>query len=157
MTPLRSQRSPPSAARMSGVAKRSIAATSADQTNTASRLDSFVCVAATAPTPASTPITIAIQPSRFSPSRTTNTPAATAAAASTREGTGVRSMIGGSAMKAASTPRAKAPQASSRAPTRLGTAASASALTGPAPEVVRRRSGRPRWRAGDRICRCRAR
>ena len=59
MTPLRSQMIPPSAANISGVAKRSIAATSADQTNTASRLDSPERVAATAPAPASTPTTIA--------------------------------------------------------------------------------------------------
>ncbi len=55
MTPLRSQMTPPSAANTSGVAKRSIAATSADQTNTASRLDSPDSVAANAPAPASTP------------------------------------------------------------------------------------------------------
>ena len=51
MTPLRSEKMPPTAANTSGVANRNIAANSADHTNTASRLASPDFVATTAPIP----------------------------------------------------------------------------------------------------------
>ncbi len=59
MTPLRSHRMPPIAANTSGVAKRSIAAIRADQTNTRSRFSTPDCVATTAATPPITPATTA--------------------------------------------------------------------------------------------------
>ena len=59
MTPLRSDTMPPSAAKASGVAKRSMAAISADQTKTSSRLLSPDFVATTAPTAPITPAAIA--------------------------------------------------------------------------------------------------
>jgi hypothetical protein len=59
MTPLRSDRMPPIAANTSGVAKRSMAAISADHTKTRSRLPSPDLVATTAAMTASTAATIA--------------------------------------------------------------------------------------------------
>ena len=69
MTPLRSDRMPPIAAKMSGVAKRSMPAVSADQTKTRSRLLSPELTAITARIPPITEMPTAIQPSRRSPSR----------------------------------------------------------------------------------------
>ena len=68
-TPERSETTPPSAANTSGVAKRSIAAASADQTMTRSRFASPDWVAAIAPIAHRTPQTTAPQPSRRLPSR----------------------------------------------------------------------------------------
>ena len=59
ITPLRSDRTPPRAAKVSGVAKRSIAAISADQTNTSSRFSTPERVTTTAPIAPTTPATIA--------------------------------------------------------------------------------------------------
>ncbi len=59
ITPARSDRMPPSAANASGVAKRSMAAISADHTNTSSRLLSPDLVATTAPIAPSTPAAMA--------------------------------------------------------------------------------------------------
>ena len=69
MTPLRSDRMPPIAPKMSGVAKRSIPAVSADHTKTRSRLLSPDFTAITARIAPSTAMPTAIQPSRRSPSR----------------------------------------------------------------------------------------
>jgi hypothetical protein len=69
MTPLRSDRMPPIAAKISGVAKRSIAAISADHTNTRSRFPSPDLVATTAPIAPITHTTTPSQPTRRSPSR----------------------------------------------------------------------------------------
>src|SRR3954464_3102516 len=79
-TPERSETTPPSAAKTSGVAKRSIAAASADHTTTRSRLPSPERVAATAPTAQSTAATIAPQPTRRRPSRTAHAPSPAAPA-----------------------------------------------------------------------------
>src|SRR5215207_10135837 len=105
MTPLRSDTMPPSAANSSGVAKRSIEPISADQVNTSRRLLWPDFVAATAPTAASTPPTTAPHPSRRS-SDVAYRPSATAATASTMDGTGLRTSAGGTAMNAAITAQA---------------------------------------------------
>ncbi len=106
ITPLRSQTIPPSAPKISGVAKRSMAAASADQTKTSSRLPSPERVATTAPIAPRTPAAAAHPPSRRSSPRHATTPAPTAAAASSRDGTGVRSISGGRAMNQATAPSA---------------------------------------------------
>ena len=80
-TPERSQITPPSAPKTSGVAKRSIAAASADQTMTCSRLPVPTSSTATAPTPPTTPATTAPQPSRFWPSRRSHAPSPIATSA----------------------------------------------------------------------------
>src|SRR4051812_47377109 len=77
-TPERSETTPPSAPKTSGVANRSIAAASADHTTTLSRRASPDCVAATAPIAPTTPATIAPQPRRALPSRTAQPPSPTA-------------------------------------------------------------------------------
>ena len=69
MTPLRSDRMPPIAPKISGVAKRSMPAISADHTNTRSRLLSPDFAAITPRIAPSAAMATAIQPSRFSPSR----------------------------------------------------------------------------------------
>ncbi len=141
MTPLRSDMMPPIAAQISGVAKRSIPAVSADHTNTLSRLPSPDFTATTATIAPSTAMTTAIQPSRRSPSRAAYTPAATPAAAITSDTTGVRIMIGGRAMYAAMTPSAMPTQAAVRAEIPVRDAASVDALMAPAP--IRPRRARP--------------
>ena len=134
MTPLRSHMMPPSAAKASGVAKRNIAAISADHTNTSSRLLSPDFVATTAPTAPMMPAAIAPQPSRRSPPCTAITPAATATAPSSRDGTGVRISNGGSAMNQASAPQATPNQPSGPGATPERDAARVAALT-PAPPL----------------------
>ena len=104
---------PPSAANASGVAKRSMAAISADQTNTSSRLLSPECVATTAPIAPSTPGHDRRRSPAAAPRRAwRSTPAATASAASSSDGTGVRTSSGGSAMNQASAPSATPAQPS---------------------------------------------
>jgi hypothetical protein len=97
-TPERSDTTPPSAPKTSGVAKRSIAATSADHTKTCSRLPVPDCVKTTARAPPAMPMTMAAQPWRFSPARTAQAPQSSAASASRSESTGVRMVIGGTVM-----------------------------------------------------------
>ena len=73
-TPLRSEKRPPIAAKMSGVAKRSVAAVSADQAKTVSRLPSPEKVAI-APAGIARNAPIATHhPSRFSPRASAQTP-----------------------------------------------------------------------------------
>ena len=69
MTPLRSDMMPPIAAKIRGVAKRSMPAVSADHTKTRSRFDSPDFTAMTAQMAPRTATPTAIQPSRRSPSR----------------------------------------------------------------------------------------
>ena len=109
MTPLRSDRMPPSAANVSGVAKRSIAAISADQTKTSSRFPTPDCVATTAPIRADDAgHDRARSPAASRRAAKRPRPRATAIAPSSSEGTGVRTSSGGRAMNHASAPSADA-------------------------------------------------
>jgi hypothetical protein len=83
-----------------------VAANSADHTNTFSRFASPDFVATTAPMPPAIPAITAPRPSRTSPARAVATPAATAARASSSDGTGERTSSGGSAMYQAIAPSA---------------------------------------------------
>src|SRR3954465_11902889 len=73
-TPERSETMPPRAPKISGVAKRSIAANRADHVTTSSRGPGPDCVAATAPPAPMTPAAIAPQPSRRSSRPATQMP-----------------------------------------------------------------------------------
>ena len=109
-TPERSEMTPPRAAKIEGVANRSMAAARADQTMTRSRFVSPDSVAATAPIAQRTAQTIAPQPSRRCPSRITQTPRPAAPSARASDGTGVRTSSGGSASQNANRPSATAAQ-----------------------------------------------
>src|ERR1700751_2330044 len=95
ITPLDSEITPPSAANTSGVAYRSVAATSADQVNTDSSVDVPELTDAAAPAPANRATTIAPDPSLRSPPAIDHAPAPTASTASTIDGTMLRTSIGG--------------------------------------------------------------
>jgi hypothetical protein len=131
-TPERSHTIPPRAPNSSGVAKRSIAAKSADHTTTSSRFETPDRVAAHAPAPPMTPAATPPHPTRRSPWRAAHAPAPIAAAASTSDGTGVRTSTGGSAMNQASTPSATAPQAMWRTGSVRSASAVATAVLKPA-------------------------
>ena len=153
-TPARSLITPPSAPNTSGVAKRSIAAASADQTTTRSRFPSPDCVAATAPIPPITPAATAPQPRRAWPSRTVHTPSPTAISASTTDGAGERTSSGGSATHQATTPSATPPQPvqveRSTPETSKRPRVAVAAVTGPPPGRVRRPAASASAAAGRR-------
>src|ERR671924_379799 len=76
-TPLRSEKRPPIAANVSGVAKRSVAARSADHVITTSRFPTFARVAIAPPISPSSTIETPVQPRRVCPGRQETTPAPT--------------------------------------------------------------------------------
>ena len=105
ITPLDSQITPPSAANSSGVAYRSVAATSADQVNTDSSVATDEFAEATAPATANRATTIASDPSLRSPPAIDQAPAQTASMASTIDGAIPRTSIGGIVITHASAAR----------------------------------------------------
>ena len=115
-TPDRSEKRPPSAAKASGVANRSVAANSADQTTTLSSFPMPESVARNASPKPNTPAAIANAPNRRSPLIATPRPSMTAISASTRLGTHERMLSGGRASHAAISPIAIPIHATRRRP-----------------------------------------
>jgi hypothetical protein len=115
-TPERSENIPPSAANTSGVAKRSIAASRADHTTTLSSFPRLETVARYAIVNPSTPAAMAKPPNRRSPRIATPVPSMTAMRARTRLGTHERSVTGGRASHAPTSPIAMPIQATRRKP-----------------------------------------
>src|ERR1700744_2301264 len=95
ITPLDSEITPPSAAKISGVAYRSVAATSADQVNTDSSVEGAEFADAAAPETANRATMIASDPILRSPPAIDHAPAAIAITARTIDGTMPRTSIGG--------------------------------------------------------------
>ncbi len=132
-TPERSENMPPSEANASGVANRSIAARSADQTTTLSSLPTLDSVAANAIAKPNRPDAIANPPNRRSPRIATPMPSITAISASTRLGTHDRSVSGGRAIQAATMPMAMPIQATRRSPWGIRAATGSATLVMPTP------------------------
>src|SRR3984885_7555674 len=105
ITPPDSEMTPPSAANKSGVAYRSVAATSADQVNTDSSVDTAEFADAAAPATANRATTIASDPSLRSPPAIDHAPAQIASTASTIDGAMPRTSIGGIVITHAIAPR----------------------------------------------------
>src|ERR1700733_1386191 len=95
ITPLDSEITPPSAANKSGVAYRSVAATSADHVNTDSSVDTAEFTDAAAPATANRATTIASEPTLRSPPAIDHAPAQTPRTAGTIGGTMPRDSKGG--------------------------------------------------------------
>ena len=112
MTPLRSEKIPPSAANVSGVAARSVAAMSADQTKAWSRDATSERVASQPSKMPSVATATAPQASRrLTPSRRAQSPARTPRPPTTTGTSGVRAVTGGRASQNASTPSPIPPHA----------------------------------------------
>ena len=105
-TPLRSEKSPPIAANVRGVAERKVADRSADHTTTVSRCEEPERVARTPPAIPIAPAATAPHPARRSRRRIAHAPAAIAARPTRIGGTIERSVSGGSASQKAITPSA---------------------------------------------------
>ncbi len=105
-TPLRSENMPPTAAKISGVAYRSIEAVRAPHTNTASRFATLEIVAATPSAPSASASTIAVIPRRRRPLHAVHAPSASAAAAIAIGTAACRADTGGTAIQNATIARA---------------------------------------------------
>src|SRR5579862_3308056 len=144
ITPLDSEITPLSAANTSGVAYRSVAATSADHVNTDSSVDVDEFADATAPPTATTATRIASIPIFRSPPATDHVPASRAAAASTIDGTMPRTSNGGIVIT-----HATAPRITPAMPTCFGDTARGGDM---ASEPTLMRHHRSRRRLAQRVC-----